>query len=274
MDWVGRESPVIEIGGKTLSDYRVELLQNVEKQQWSRTTANNRLNSIKSFVRWLWQIDAIPSLPRNMRGTSNALTISKPSPPIVVFERQEISTLLKQASERTKLYILLMLNCGMTQKDIADLDTSELDWELGRIRRRQSKTRKSENVPVVDYLLWSETLRLLKLARNPAETGPVLLNENGKPLWHEEITAGGKYKRKDNVRKAFDRLRKKTGINKPPKSLKKTSASFIRNNSKYASLEGLFLGHAPQSMSDKHYTVAPQTLLDEAITWLGTEYEL
>jgi hypothetical protein len=76
------------------------------------------------------------------------------------------------------------------------------------------------------------------------------------------------------VRKAFDRLREKTGINKPPKSLKKTSASLIRNNGRYTSLEGLFLGHAPQSMSDKHYTVAPQTLLDEAITWLGTEYGL
>ena len=79
-------------------------------------------------------------------------------------------------------------------------------------------------------------------------------------------------KKNDNVRNAFHRLQQKTGINKPLKSLKKTSASLIRNNSNYASLEGLFLGHAPQSMSEKHYTVAPQTLLDEAIVWLGTEF--
>ena len=44
------------------------------------------------------------------------------------FEKKEITKLLEEASERTKLYILLMLNCGMTQKVIADLDMSETHW--------------------------------------------------------------------------------------------------------------------------------------------------
>ena len=52
------------------------------------------------------------------------------------------------------------------------------------------------------------------------------------------------------------------------------SATLIRGNQKYTSLESLFLGHAPQSMSDRHYAVAPQALLDEAIVWLGGEYGL
>ena len=76
------------------------------------------------------------------------------------------------------------------------------------------------------------------------------------------------------MRSAFHRLRQKTGINKPPKSLKKTSASLLRDNQKYASLEDLYLGHAPRRISDKHYTLAPQTLFDEAIAWLGTEFEI
>jgi hypothetical protein len=93
-------------------------------------------------------------------------------------------------------------------------------------------------------------------------------------LWYEEVGDDGKLRRVDNVRSALERLRRKTGINKPPKSLKKTSASLIRGNQKYSSLEDLFLGHAPRRMSDKHYTLPPQMLLDEAITWLRTEFEI
>ena len=100
----------------------------------------------------------------------------------------------------------------------------------------------------------------------------VLLNENGRPLWYEEVGEGGKLKKNDNVKSAFDRLKRKTKITKPMKSLKKTSASLIRANERFASLESLFLGHAPQSMSDRHYTEVPQTLFDEAIKWLGDQY--
>jgi integrase len=162
----------------------------------------------------------------------------------------------------------------MTQKDIADLDMSELDWETGRIIRKRSKTKNEENVPIVNYLLWPETLRLLRQEQCENETGRVLLNEKGNPLWFEEVAEGGKLKKNDNVKSAFDRLKRKTGIDKPLKSLKKTSASMLRNHPKYASLEDLFLGHAPQRMSDKHYAANPETLFDEAIAWLGTEFEM
>jgi integrase len=246
------------------------LLEAVDAENWSQTTASNRLNSVKSFVKRLWQIEAIHSLPRNM----DALKISKSSPTIVIFIKQEIATLLRRASDRTKLYILLMLNCGMTQKDVADLDLAEVDWEAGRIIRKRSKTRDFKNVPVVSYQLWPETLRLLSQERCKGKSGRVLLNEKGNPLWYEEVGDSGQLKKNDNVKSAFDRLKRKTGIDKPLKSLKKTSASLIRDNPKYTSLEDLFLGHAPQRMSDKHYTQTPQTLFNEAIAWLGTEFEI
>lgn len=211
-------------------------------------------------------------LPRILDAKSKALEISRPSPGIVTYSKEEICTLLTKASRRTKLYILLALNCSMTQKDIADLQTSEVDWEAGRIVRKRSKTRDFDSVPEVSYVLWPETLRLLSQERNPADSGPVLVNANGRRLWYEEVTDDGQLKKIDNVRSAFNRLRLKVKISKPFKSLKKTSATFIRNNKEYASLERLFLGHAPQSMSDRHYAQTPQTLLDAAIAWLGKEY--
>jgi len=69
----------------------------------------------------------------------------------------------------------------------------------------------------------------------------VLLNEQGEPLWEERVEEDGSYKKTDNIRQAFERLKGKTKVRKPLKSLKKTSASLLRNNEKYASLESLFL---------------------------------
>jgi hypothetical protein len=60
-------------------------------------------------------------------------------------------------------------------------------------------------------------------------------------------------------------LRKETGIKKPLKSLKTTSASLLRDRERFQGLEGRFLGHAPQSMSNKHDTLLPGKLWDQAI---------
>lgn len=255
------------------------------------------MTTVKSFVRWLWQSNAIPTLPRILDGRSQMLRITRPRPGIVTFEKEEIKALLADASDRTKLYILLMLNCGMTQKDISDLLASEVDWNEGRIIRKRSKTEEHENVPVVNYKLWPETFRLLQQERDAESEDRVLLNSSGGHLWSEEITKDGKYKKNDNVKNAFDRLRTvkqakvspkgrrkasamkkeramKSTIDKPLKSLKKTSASLLRDNAQFSSLEDLFLGHAPQKMSDKHYAKVPQNLLDQAVEWLGKEYGL
>ncbi len=273
-DWIGSETDVVDITGKQLSGYRLALLEDVQANKWSQTTASDRLNSVKSFVRWLWVIEAIPSLPRIMAEKSKALQISRSSSSIVTFTKQEIATLLREASDRTKLYILLMLNCGMTQKDIADLDVAEVDWESGRVTRKRSKTKDWENVPVVSYPLWPETLRLLRQEYCGGDSGRALLNSKGDPLWYSEVGDDNRLKRNDNVRSAFERLKRKTDIKKPQKSLKKTSASSLRNHPKYAGLEDLFLGHAPRRTSDKHYTQVPRSLFDEAIAWLGTEFAI
>jgi integrase len=272
--WLGSDTPVVDIAGTTLTDYRLKLLQQGEAEDWSRVTARERLGTVKGFVHWLWDIEAIPTLPRIMAGKSKVLQITTPSAPIVVFTMAELQTLLSNASDRTKLYILLMLNCAMTQKDVADLLKTEVDWDAGYVSRKRSKTKGWANVPVVRYVLWLETLRLLRQECNSDPSEQVLLNNVGGNLWSEELQPNGKLKKNDNIRNAFARLTKKTKINKPLKSLKKTSATLIRGNAKYTSLESLFLGHAPQSMADKHYAAIPQELLDEAITWLGGEYGL
>jgi len=48
----------------------------------------------------------------------------------------------------------------------------------------------------------------------------------------------------------------------------------IRGHQDSRGLEDLFLGHAPQKISDRHYAKPPQELLDEAVTWLREEYRI
>ena len=271
-DWFGQSRLVTEIGSKTLVDYRTHLLANAEKEQRSSTWAHSRFSSLKSFVRWLWHMDVLENLPRIL--DSPDLRISKNTPQIITYTTEEIHLLLRQSSDRTKLYILLMLNCGMTQKDISDLRHDEVDWDRGRITRRRSKTRKHRNAPEVSYVLWKETLDLLIRERSRDDNPLVLRNENGQPLWQELRGTDGKFKKMDNIRNAFQRLREKTGIKKTLKSFKKTSASRLRDNSSFASLERVFLSHAATSMSDKHYTKVPQNLLDEAVRWLRDDLQI
>ncbi|MFC1596738.1 tyrosine-type recombinase/integrase [Planctomycetota bacterium] len=273
-DWLGPQVPVSEINGRTLSDYRAALLQKVKEEKWSRPTASDRLSSAKSFIRWLWLVEAIPTLPRNMDAKSTSLLISRGSSEIVIYTRDEITTLLNRASNRTKLYILLAINTAATQKDIADLQNSEVVWDEARIVRKRSKTRKHDTVPVVNYRLWPETIRLLRAERAPGPSPRVLLNANGGPLWFDEMREGGRYVKIDNIKSAFDRLRRKTKISKSFIALKKTSASLIRENERFSTLDTLFLGQAPNSIAHKHYAQDPQRLLDAALDWLRGEYDL
>jgi integrase len=273
-DWLGGDTAVTDIDGKMLMKYRSHLLEKMEAKDWTRTTVRHYLVTIKGFIRWLWRMEMIPALPRILDGKTDFLRVGAATPEIVVYTVEELHALLQAASDRTKLYILLMLNCGMTQKDESDLEVSQVDWEEGRIIRKRSKTSSHEKVPTVNYLLWPDTFRLLVQERNQASSGRVLVNANGSPLCTQTMEPDSKFKRTDNVKNAFDRLKNKVDIKKPLKSLKKTSATLLRGNERFQGLEGLFLGHAPQTMSDKHYTQVPGKLLDQAIAWLERHYQI
>ena len=132
-EWCGSGTPVTELAGKTLAEYHQILVGQVNAKSLASPTAKEYLASVKMFIRWLWQMEVIPALPRIMDGRTQQLQIRAEHTEIVTFTITEIKTLLSKASRRTRLYILLMLNCGMTQKDIADLLHSEVDWEAKQI---------------------------------------------------------------------------------------------------------------------------------------------
>jgi integrase len=270
-EWLGSETAVSSISGKALTDYHAELLTAISEERLSADYAKGRLGTVKSFVQWLWRVNAIEALPRVLAPGNNDLRISRKISTPEVFTIEEVKNLLASATDRTKLYLLLMLNTGSTQKDLSDMLPTEVDWKKGTITRKRSKTANHKGVPTVTYVLWKETFRLLQQERS-SDAATVLVNHEGCPLKVERIDDEGKLKKIDNVASAFARLKRKNGIRKPLKYFRKTSATLLKSNKDYRGLDVLFLGHAPATVAERHYTQAPQQLLNEALAWLGQQY--
>jgi integrase len=225
----------------------------------------------RGFIRDRWAKRFI-ELPRNL--TARNLAADVPLQQVEVFSKEEITQLMGKASDRKRLYLLLMLNCGMYPSDIAALKQSEVDWTAGRLARQRTKTKgQSGNVPKVDYPLWRATLDLLNRCRS-SDPNLVLLNNKGKPLWRWVEKKGKRYKL-TNIAVAYFQLQEAIGIpkesRKPLKSLRKTASSMLENHAEYGRYAQYFLGHAPRSVADRHYVQPSRTQFDAAIKWLGQQ---
>ena len=261
-----------------LSNYRDHLEGRIG-HGFSHRYAKDHLQAVKQFVRWCWEQELIV-LPRILESRDFAIAV--PEKRVEVFTQDEIKRLLGGANDTTKLYLLLMLNCGMQQQDIADLRQEEVDWKAGRITRKRSKTGDHKNVPEVSYLLWEETFRLLMEHRSDHPT-LALTNRNGTPLKTEEIVKG-KVKKIDNIRSAFNRVVRKLAdkdkttdpvkIDKPLKLLRKTAASKLAEHEAYGRFAQHFLGHAPSTVADRHYIKPNGGQFDNAMHWLGEQLSL
>jgi integrase len=165
-----------------------------------------------------------------------------------------------------------MLNCGMYAGDISDLKPSEVDWKLGRICRKRSKTKQIESCPTVDYPLWSRTFDLLRTyGRQDGER--VFLNRNGNPLVQQCFKGNGKAKNQDSIYDVYRRLSGGKG-GKPLKALRKTGASLLDSHDVYLHCVEHYLAHAAKSVTDRSYRNYSQERFDSAIKWLGSQFGL
>ena len=258
---------VDKLNGATLTAYHTTLLEKVGNG-WSSSYTQTYGIACKTFIRWAWENELIDNLPRNI--SSRELSIAVNPQKVRTFSVAEIKMLLDNATERLKLYLLLMVNTGSLQKDIADLQAEEVDWMEGAITRRRSKTGNWENVPVVRYLLWTDTFRLLQ--KYGKRQGRVLLNDEGRPL-KQEFLRDGKLTKVDNIACSYHRLCDKLKIKKPKplKLLRKTSPTLLEA-SPYPQTARHFLGHSPRSVADKHYIAPDQNTFNKAVAWLGEQY--
>ena len=245
----------------TLDDYRNYTLSlpisTSTNKSISLWTAKSRLDIIKLMIKWGYQMALIDQLPRNLDGFSK---VSIPEPTVNRFSREEIKLLYREASERTKMFILLGLNCAFGQTDISDLRVGEVSIETGRITRKRSKTGIQ-----CQYKLWPLTNEMLRTYGNidGKPNDRVFLSAKGLPLVREYFV-DDKFRREDSIRRAFTRLMKKTKVpnGRGFYSLRKTAASEIEAID--PAVTEMFLAHSEKGMK-RHYAERDWARMDKAI---------
>ncbi|ADB15131.1 hypothetical protein Psta_0443 [Pirellula staleyi DSM 6068] len=174
-----------------------------------RLTIRKRLARLKSLIEWAYETEQLAMLPRNLKGLAKLRLENHEEAEKTADELfwtvEEVRELFAAATQRTKLYILLAVNCGYTQTDIATLRHAHIDWQTGVISRPRHKT-KGKQV----HKLWPSTLELLKAEatkpdKKQQSSGLVLLGENRLPLLYHSDTTTSK---QDTIRLAFSVLLK------------------------------------------------------------------
>lgn len=256
------------ITGRHLDDLHQALLKDCESKRFSRNYAADVMKTIKTFVRWLHEVEILPHLPRNL--TSKSLRIDRETPIIEAYSIEQVQQYFVDATPQLQLYMLLALNCGMTQIDISDLKPESVNWALGTLTRKRGKTANSARVPTVTYKLWTRTVSLLKQLRSEG-TDPLLVTAKGETLCGQGYR-DDQFVRRDAVGDAFEWHRKRQKLSGNFRMFKKTSASLLRDHPEFNGIEPVFLDHAPRSISDKHYAKVPETLLARGLDWLEAAY--
>ena len=124
-----------------LENYRTHQLDLVEERNekgkphgTSPYDAKHRLNALKAMLRWAYDKHQIEVLPRNLLNKEFA-DIALPKPKPKFFTVKQVEKLYKAANEQQRLWILLALNCGYLQSDIATLEHDMVNWKTGIIGR-------------------------------------------------------------------------------------------------------------------------------------------
>jgi integrase len=272
--FVGSSLPIDQVKGDCWQGFYDDLMKRVNADEFKVRSAQIFFTNCRSFLRNQIEWGALPPL-LNLNSKDFQFEIDHPDPE--TFEIEELHQLLRKARGQLRLHIYLALNCGMTQVDIGNLHPREVDLDKklqsGTIKRKRSKTRSYDNVPMVTHPLWKETVEELKKYQKTRDADHFLLNRDGKPWWYETGTA--KTSKKDGVSTNFKRLMNELKFTKRSfKSLRKTAATALEDHLAYRGLIGLFLDHAPRTTAEKHYAKTGTKPLAEAVMWLRQELKI
>ena len=264
-DWVGAGASVEAIDYSLMERWWLEAL----KATISVPIKKKRLRFAKGFVKWLARRGMVAPLDLdNLKIKYTPAAVPMP-------DVKEVKRIVNASVGPLRLHLLLMLNCGMTQVDVASLKQDEVDWARGRIKRKRTKTRKKANVPVVDYPLWSETFDMLKKHRQ--STGDlVLLTPSGKRWIRDEVDSVGKRRKTDQISTDYKYFKKRVKAGMRLGIFRKVGANLLADDPRFAAFAQRFLGHAPSTVMERHYTSdrAGQAQFDEAVRWIAGKLDL
>ena len=266
--FAGGDTLITAITEVMVENYFNHLGEDVKTGNFGKTTAHDRWACFKEWVKSVYQGHKIEALPRNLNSCD--LSIKKTTQEVSTFTDDDVKTLLNTTHEKFRLYVLLMLNCGMYSGDIAELKPCEVNWVEGIITRKRSKEKNQTNAPIVSYKLWDTTFALLK-KYGKQEGDRVLYGRIGNPLVVRTFKASGKLKMNDSVYTTYVRLFPDKS-RKPLKALRKTGASTLVKHKQYKWYVEYYLGHCPSTIGQKSYYTPDDAEFYEALKWLGQQF--
>lgn len=281
--WFGPSRALKEISEADVSGYYTHLMQRLQKGESgnSGNTLWDHFQVFKQFIDHAAEESAEVPLPKNLRSKKFQIPKNRREP--TPFTKEEFELILANSNERLQAHMILMLNCGMYQGDVAELEAAEVDLSAGRIIRIRSKkkkiqAKKSKNAPIkMNWLLWDKTLELLRKTGNTK--GLVFLNGDGNPLVRGAIGDDGNEDRQDNIRSAYCRVIRKLKRrellpktwNKTLKQLRKTGSNVLEKSKDHAEFYEMYLDHS--AVAKRHYLKSgePVPVFDEAVKFFGDQ---
>ncbi len=268
--WIGRDMPLGAINEAKWTGYYLHLLGLLDgghdcgKGRKSPSYCAKLLRYARHFIDFLAD-EGLLAAPKNL----GKLRIKQQGRAVEIMPVEDVRCLIEAATGPLKLHLLLMANCGLTQKDISDLSPGEVRG--GYLVRKRSKTKDQKSVPEVRYWLWPETLALLEEHRS-MDPERLLVTKSGQAWVRKEFRVG-KFVETDSIRTLYARHARSQGVRMSMKYIRKTSATLIDREPRFDErIATLFLGHSPRSIKDRHYSRPAEDVLDEAVAWLRECY--
>lgn len=158
LGFLGKARAVVELRPSDFAEFRVHLAKTR-----GPTALTNAVVRTRTVFKWLFENDLIDTPVRF--GTqfetppARARRKAKREGGLRMFEAEEIRKLLDVASVQMKAMILLGVNCGFGQSDVASLPLSAVDFERGWVSFPRPKTEEPRRCP-----LWPETIEAVRAA--------------------------------------------------------------------------------------------------------------
>lgn len=154
------------------------------------------------------------------------------------------------ADPTLKAMVLLAINCGFGQSDVASLPMPAVDLKKASVEFPRPKTGVERRCP-----LWPETVAALRpiiaarpAPRDPADEGLLFLTATGR-RWVRTVRTGEKFTPIDEVAEAFAEVLKALGLKRPGLNFYAIRHTFrtIADESRDEPAVDLIMGHADEA---------------------------
>lgn len=205
----GRERRVDELTAADFEHYRAQVAK-----KWGPVRLGNEVGRVRTIFKYGYEAGLIRNPirfgPQFVKPSKSVMRKHKAKNGERTFTAAEIGRMLKAAMVPLKAAILLGVNAGFGNTDVASLPLAAVDLDGGWITFPRPKTGVDRRVA-----LWPETVEALKAAiearpkpRTPEDAALVFLTARGKPWVRSTRTS-----RTDAVSNEFTKLMKSLDLN-------------------------------------------------------------